>query len=93
MNSSLIMNDNWKSKNTCIYNINYHIVWIPKYRKKILKGRIRERLIEVLFCKAKEINIIIKCHEVMSDHVHLFISATSSHNVTEIIMNPCQKKK
>jgi REP element-mobilizing transposase RayT len=81
------MNTNWKTKNTCVYNINYHIVWIPKYRKKILKGNIRERLIEILFQKADEIKVIIKCREIMSDHVHLFITATPSHNITNISNN------
>jgi REP element-mobilizing transposase RayT len=30
-----------------VNNISYHIIWIPKYRKKILKGLIKDRLIEL----------------------------------------------
>ena len=79
------MNNNWKSKNTCIYNINYHIVWIPIYRKKILKGKVRIRLKDLLFEKAKQIDVIIKCHEIMDDHVHLFVCTKPSHKVTDVI--------
>ena len=31
-----------------VYNISYHIIWIPKYRKHILKGEIKNKLIEYL---------------------------------------------
>ena len=56
-----------------VYNISYHIIWIPKYRKRLLKGKIKERLIFYLFEKAKSIGISIVEYEIMDDHIHLFI--------------------
>jgi len=37
-----------------VYNINYHLVWIPKYRKSILRGEMKERLKEI-FSEIKDI--------------------------------------
>ena len=54
----------------------YHIIWIPKYRKKLLIADIKKSLIYYLFEKAAQLNIIIESYEIMNDHVHLFIKAT-----------------
>ncbi|MCH4265769.1 MAG: transposase, partial [Solobacterium sp.] len=39
---------------TCVYNINYHIVWCVKYRRKVLTGAIVDRLYEILDMVGKE---------------------------------------
>lgn len=43
----------WKRSNTCVYNISYHIIWTPKYRTSILKGKIREKIKQYLFEKSR----------------------------------------
>ncbi len=53
----------------------YHIVWIPKYRKSVLKGKIEERLKELIFEIADEYGFDIIALEIMPDHIHLFVSA------------------
>jgi putative transposase len=62
-----------KTSNTAVHNINYHIIWCPKYRRKLLAGRLRRRLIEPLYEKAQRMGIEIVEMEIMPDHVHLFI--------------------
>ncbi len=58
-----------------VYNINYHLVWIAKDRKSILRGGMKERLKET-FCEiAKQYEFDIKEMNVQKDHVHLFVSA------------------
>lgn len=57
------------------YNLWYHLVWCPKYRRSVLTGDIKERLIELVTEKCNELDIEVKSLEVMSDHVHLFVSA------------------
>ena len=69
----------------CVYNISYHIVWIPKYRKKILVGELKDRLIYYLFDKATSIGISIEEYEVMSDHIHLFIKGTPTLSISFIV--------
>jgi putative transposase len=56
------------------YDCKYHVVWITKYRKKILAGLVAERARELIreICKEHEVEII-KGH-LSSDHVHLFVS-------------------
>lgn len=60
----------------CVYNISYHIVWCPKYRRKVLVDGVDERLKELLVQKAEEIGVTIKRMEVMPDHVHLFVKGS-----------------
>jgi len=56
------------------YNMNYHFVWCPKYRRKVLQPPIDSRLKELLFEKSQEIGLTIKQLEVMPDHVHIFVT-------------------
>ena len=67
------------------YDIQYHIVWITKYRKRILKGKIASRLKVLLIqgCTAKKITIIKG--NIQEDHVHLLISAPPSLSVAQIM--------
>jgi putative transposase len=50
-----------------------HVVWCPKYRRRILGGRVAARLDEVMVEIADEHGWQIVAHEVMPDHVHLFV--------------------
>ena len=56
-----------------VSTINYHFVWCPKYRRKVLIGPIAERLKELLYEKATELHCTVKALEVMPDHLHLFV--------------------
>lgn len=60
---------------TCVYNVNYHIVWSVKYRKAVLKGGIDEELKSIFKQIAVEKGFIIHTMEVMPDHIHIFVSA------------------
>jgi putative transposase len=59
----------------CVFNLGYHIIWCPKYRRKVLVNGIDERLKELLCQKALQIGVTIEKMEVMPDHVHLFVKA------------------
>ena len=67
------------------YDLQYHVVWITKYRKKILSGKIANRLKVLLIqgCSAKNITIIKG--SIQSDHVHLLISAPTTLSVAQIM--------
>lgn len=56
------------------YNINYHFVWIPKYRRPVLIADIATRLVELLHEKTAELGGEILDITVQPDHVHLFCS-------------------
>ena len=67
------------------YNINYHFVWCPKYRKGILKGDVKDYLKNILetICISKGWKIIEM--EIMPDHIHLFLSSPPYESATGII--------
>ena len=68
-----------------VHNVSYHIIWIPKYRKHILKNSIEELLKICLFEKASQLNIKIEAYEIMTDHIHLFIKANPNIKISYII--------
>jgi len=69
----------------CKYNINYHIIWIPKYRKPILTGKVVEVLKEIIkgICYDERMDMLAL--EVMPDHLHLFVGARPTHNPAAIV--------
>ena len=63
----------------------YHIVWIPKYRKRVLEGQIAKR-IEELICECAEVNAwSIKELNVQKDHVHILIQLKPDVSVSKVI--------
>lgn len=65
----------WKSSNSVKYNIGYHLIWCPKYRRDVLKDGVDTRLKELLLIKAKDLQCHIDIQEIMPDHVHIFIKS------------------
>jgi putative transposase len=70
---------------SAVYNINYHIVWCPKYRKKILEGKVKEFLEDQLETIAATKDYKILEIRVMPDHIHLFIEANPFDSPTNIV--------
>lgn len=70
---------------SAVYNINYHIVWCPKYRKEILVGKLKEFLEEQIQTIAATKGWEVLELQVMPDHIHLFISAPPSDSPTGIV--------
>ena len=56
-----------------VYDLGLHVVWCPKYRRRVLGGRVAARLRELIEAKATERGWEIIAGEVMPDHVHLFV--------------------
>lgn len=70
------MKDNLTHARTCVYNVNYHIVWSTKYRRKVLNSNIEKRLKEILTQVSLEKGFDIHEMEVGEmDHIHMFVSA------------------
>lgn len=67
---------NLKHARTCVYNVNYHIVWSVKYRRKVLTCEIEKYLKELFQEIAKEKGFEVVMMEVgEQDHIHVFASA------------------
>jgi putative transposase len=58
-----------------VYQTAYHFVWIPKYRRKVLRGPVAARLRVLLteICESRDMDLLAL--EIQPDHVHIFVSA------------------
>jgi putative transposase len=57
------------------YDLGYHVVWCPKYRRTVLTGTVAARCAELIRAKCAEHDWQVIALEVMPDHVHLFVKA------------------
>ena len=63
----------------------YHLIWCPKYRRKVLTGDIEQRLKELLLMKSQDISVKIEQMEVMPDHVHIFVKTDPTNSPHYIV--------
>lgn len=77
------MNTITKSRHSS-YVLNYHIVWIPKYRRKFLVGELRQEAEEIIKAAVEEKDWTLLALEVQPDHIHLFVSAPPTVAPAEI---------
>ena len=74
-----------KSNNNVVYSCKYHVVWCPKYRRKVLVDKIEQRLIEILQEVAEERQSEIIELEIMPDHVHLLVEVNPQYGIHKLI--------
>lgn len=74
-----------RSSSHCKHNINYHFIWIPKFRRKLLVGRIVDVLKDIIKGQCQELGLELLALEIMPDHIHLFVSAKPTNNPADII--------
>ena len=71
---------------TCVYNINYHIIWSTKYRNKWMTVALEDEIKQILHDIAAENGFCIEHLEIgLDDHVHLLISAPPKLSVTAMV--------
>ena len=66
-------------------DLKVHLIWIPKYRKKVLLGPVAIRARDVLRQIAMEHELNIITGKVASDHVHMFISYRPTQDISKIM--------
>ena len=80
------MKDKYIHGRTCVYNINYHIVWCTKYRRKVLSGNIAKRLHALLAEIGDDKGFtVVETKVGEMDHVHCFVSAPPKLSITDIV--------
>ena len=75
----------YQRSNTSVFNIGYHLIWCPKYRRKVLVNEIEKRLKNLLKEKAKQIDVFIEKMEIMPDHVHLFVGLKPAMRISDLV--------
>lgn len=79
------MGQEYRRTNTTVSLINYHFVFCPRYRRKLLVGEVEKRFRAILeqICEERQLKVVAL--EVMPDHVHLFVNALPSISPSEIM--------
>jgi len=75
----------YKSNNNIVYSCKYHVVFCPKYRRKVLVGEIETRFKELVQEICTEFNIDLLEMEVMPDHVHLLLEVDPQFGIHKAI--------
>ena len=79
------MKQRYRTKETCVFLLNYHIIWCPKRRRKVLVDPVKTRLEQLI----RETALLLECEilalEILPDHLHLFVSATPRWAPNQII--------
>ncbi|WP_206886136.1 MULTISPECIES: IS200/IS605 family transposase [Alicyclobacillus] len=75
----------YKSNRNVVYSCKYHVVWCPKYRRKVLVNGVDERLKEILQAVAEERRAEIIEMEVMPDHVHLLVEVDPQFGIHRLV--------
>jgi putative transposase len=68
-----------------VYDLKYHVVWIPKYRKHILEKEVAGYLKEVFREIAEQYEFKIDTMEVVSDHVHIFVEVPPKYSPVQVV--------
>ena len=71
---------------TYVYNINYHVVWSVKYRRKVLSAEIEAYMKKLVQQIADDKGFTVHLFEVgEGDHIHCFVSAPPKLSITNIV--------
>jgi len=77
----------YKSNNNIVFSCKYHVVWCPKYRRKVLTNGIDHRLKEIIkeVCFNRQAELLEL--EVMPDHVHLLVGIDPQFGIHRLVKN------
>jgi len=75
----------YKSNHNIVYSCKYHIIWCPKYRRKVLVGDVEKRLKEIISEVANEMNVEIIEMETDKDHIHIFCEVDPQFGVMNFV--------
>ena len=81
------MLEGYKSNNKVVYSNKYHVVWCPKYRRKVLEGQIAKRCEQILRQTAKKYRAEVMALKIMPDHVHLLVEIDPQFGIHRLVKN------
>lgn len=83
--SSILFCMEYKSNNNIVYSCKYHVVFCPKYRRRILTDGIDERFKQIAQSVADELHFDILEMEVMPDHVHMLLEVDPQFGIHKAV--------
>ena len=79
------MSETYKSNRNVFYSCHYHVVWCPKYRRKVLVGPIEMRLKEIIGQVCQECQAEVEELESMPDHLHLLVGVDPQFGIHRLV--------
>jgi len=84
VNDTVLLNKSrYQTHNHLVYSCKYHVIFCPKYRKKILIGKTADKIKQLILEKQYKYNVIEM--EIMPDHIHLLLDVNPKDDVFEIV--------
>ena len=77
--------DDYKSLSHSVWDCKYHVVFISKYRRKVIYGELRGELGKVFRTLARQKECEVEEGHLMPDHVHMLISIPPKHPVSSVV--------
>jgi len=81
------MNELYRKNNNICYSCKYHIIWCPKYRRKVLNDTISIRLKEIIQDVINDKNAELIEIEITEDHVHILLECDPQYGVHKLVKN------
>ena len=75
----------YRKTSHAVYDLKYHLVWITKYRKPILRGEIALRLCELIRQTCATLDVYIEKGHIATDHLHLLVSVPPHVSVSDLM--------
>ncbi len=75
----------YKSNNNVVYSCKYHVIWCPKYRRKVLVNGVDVRLKEIIQDVCTESRADMLELEVMPEHVHLLVEVDPQYGIHRLV--------
>ena len=79
------MTQQYRRNSHTVSLVNYHLVWIPKRRKRVLVGDVEKRLRQIIWEVCQEKDWVVIDLEIMSDHVHLLVNVPPNVAAHEVV--------
>lgn len=75
----------YRSSSDVVYSAKYHLVWCPKYRRRVLVGQVETRLVEIIRQVCVEHQAEVLGIETMPDHLHVLVEVDPSFGVSRLV--------
>lgn len=78
-------NKPYHTDNSIVYSCQYHVIFCPKYRRKVLTDAVAARMKELVLTKQAEYGYIVIEMDVMPDHVHLLLDVDPRAGINVVV--------
>ena len=75
----------YKSNNNIVYSCKYHIIWCPKYRRKVLVGAVEKRIKQLIVALCHEFLVELIEMETDVDHIHLLVEVDPQFGINKLV--------